>query len=196
MSDSRHFVEAGPSSQISSSQIEYPDRLTDYDLLSLDLTHEPLTPDQSISQQTPNAIAPSVYSDSQPTIITTAPALLERIGPGAKVWVRYTKMNKTQFIEWWRHTSGAQTNTRRKVNFDATYTSPTWEHFDQVAHYQTGQPAALCQRCGKAIPHPSASGGLNSMKRHRESKACERSGKSANIQQTLKQSLQFAVSLL
>ena len=103
-------------------------------------------------------------------------------------------MNKTQFIEWWRHTTHAQPNTsRRKVNFEANYTSPHWEHFDQVAHYQTGQPMALCRRCGKAIPHPSQSGGLHSLKKHRESKTCQQGGRSSSLQQTLRQSLQFAV---
>lgn len=106
MSNFRHCSEAGPS-QVSSSQVEYPDRLTDYDLLSLDLTHEPLTPDHLISQQALNLTAPSVNSESYLITTTTAPDLLERIGPGAKPWVRYTKMNKIQFIEWWRHTSGA-----------------------------------------------------------------------------------------
>ena len=197
MSHFGQYAEAGPSSQVSSSQIGYPDRLTDCDFLSYDLIHDPLAPDQSISQQTPNPEAPSILSipEFQTPHTITAPTTLERIGPGAKkLWVCYTKMNKTQFIEWWRHTTHAQPNTsRRKVNFEANYTSPHWEHFDQVAHYQTGQPMALCRRCGKAIPHPSQSGGLHSLKKHRESKTCQQGGRSSSLQQTLRQSLQFAV---
>ncbi|OQE34234.1 hypothetical protein PENCOP_c025G04045 [Penicillium coprophilum] len=122
------------------------------------------------SQQTPNLEAPSILSipEFQAPHTTTAPTTPERIGPKAKkLWGCYTKMNKTQFIEWWRRTTHAQPNTsRRKVNFEANYTSPHWEHFDQVAHYQTGQPMALCRRCGKAVPHPSQ--GLHSLKKHRE----------------------------
>jgi hypothetical protein len=36
----------------------------------------------------------------QTPVTVIAPTTLERIGPGANIWARYTKMDKTQFIEW------------------------------------------------------------------------------------------------
>jgi hypothetical protein len=39
-------------------------------------------------------------TDFQTPNTVIAPTKLERIGPGAKLWARYTKMDKPQFIEW------------------------------------------------------------------------------------------------
>ncbi|CAG8367248.1 unnamed protein product, partial [Penicillium salamii] len=87
---------------VSLSQVEYPDRLADYEFLSHDTTHKPLTLDQSISQQTPDPVAQSILStsDFQTPSTFDAPITLERISPRPKkLWVLYTKINKTQFIK-------------------------------------------------------------------------------------------------
>lgn len=195
MSHPQQYAEAS-SSQLPPSQSVYTNRFGDYNFSTLDdnINIQPLTPGQSISQRNLTSTPASIPDIDLLTPIPLPPTL-ERVGRDTqKVWVLYTEMNKTQFIEWWRHTAGAFPQPpRRKVNFEANYTSPVWDNFDQVAHYITGQPMALCRRCGKAIPHPSQAGGLNSLKRHRDSKTCEKGGRNTSIQQTLQQSLQFAV---
>ena len=80
------------------------------------------------------------------------------------------------------------------INFEAKYTSATWEHFDQVAHFQTGKPMALCRRCGKALPHPSStSNGSKSLAAHLSSRACRVAGQKESTQQDIQQSLQLSV---
>lgn len=190
MSQYELYAEAGPSSQVSFSQAGNPLPSSVY---SIGIIDEPLTPDHSISQQ-------PIYSGPESSILQTEPnpipPTLRRIGPKhQKFWVLWTSMNKADFIEWWRHTAGANPYPPlHKVNFDARYTSTAWEHFDQVAHFQTGKPMALCKRCGKAILHPSSSAnGSKSLAAHLSSRACIAASKKGSIQQDIQQSLELAV---
>lgn len=169
MSQYELYTEAGPSSQITLSQAGIPPPSSAY---SIGIIDEPLTPDHSISQQ-------PIYSRPESSILQTEPNLippnLRRIGPKhQKFWVLWTTMNKTDFIERWRHTAGAHPHPPlHKVNFEARYTAAAWEHFNQVAHFQTGKPMALCRRCGKALSHPSSTlNGSKSLSAHLSSRAC------------------------
>jgi hypothetical protein len=188
MSQFSQYSEAGPSSQIASSQIDvgYPN-----EYLTLGLNDPSLTPDQSISQQTVISVP---ASDFPPPI--SIPLTLRRIGPNTrKPWVIYTEMYKKDFLEWWLQTAGASPLPPvHKVNFEAKYTSTAWDNFDQVAHHITGKPMALCRRCGKALPHPSGtSNGVNSLARHFKSKSCQKASDNTTIQQNIQESLQLAV---
>lgn len=154
-----------------------------------------LTPDQSISQQPIHSAPPSEILNLEPNHL---PPNLRRIGPrNQKFWVLWTTMNKTEFIEWWRYTAGAHPHPPlHKVNFDARYTSSAWEHFDQVAHFQTGRPMALCRRCGKVLSHPSST--LNrskSLTAHLSSRACKAGAQKESTQQDIQQSLKLSVKL-
>lgn len=127
------------------------------------------------------------------------PSTLHRIGPrNQKHWVLWTAINKTEFIEWWRHTAGAHPEPPlHKVNFDARYTSPSWEQFDQVAHYQTGRPMALCRKCGRVITHPSSTlNGSKSLRAHLNSRACKAGAQRESTQQHIQESLELAVSTI
>lgn len=190
MSQYELYAEAGPSSQITLSHAGIPPPSSVY---SIGIIDEPLTPDHSISQQ-------PIYSGPESSILQTEPnpipPNLRRIGPKhQKFWVLWTTMNKTDFIEWWRHTAGAHPHPPlHKVNFEARYTSAAWEHFDQVAHFQTGKPMALCRRCGKALSHPSSTlNGSKSLAAHLSSRACIVASKKASTQQDIQQSLELTV---
>ena len=191
MSQYEQYTEAGPSSQIPSSQTGiHP--LPSF-LCGIGVSDEPLTPEQSISQQ-PLSSRPA--SDFFPSESNPTPLSLRRIGPTSqKFWVLWTEMNKIVFIEWWRHTAGAHPHAPfRKVNFEARYTAEAWQHFDQVAHFETGKPMALCRRCGKALPHPSAtSNGSKSLNAHWASRTCKLTGQKTSTQQDIQQSLELSV---
>lgn len=186
------YTEAGPSSQIASSQIGIPPPSS---LYNLDLMDEPLTPDHSISQQPIYSVPPSSVVQSEIEAIPLPPSL-RRIGPrNQKFWVLWTMENKTEFIEWWRNTTGAHPYPPlHKVNFEARYTSSAWDQFDQVAHYQTGKPMALCRRCGKVLSHPSSTlNGSKSLSAHLSSRACKIGAQKDSTQQDIQQSFELSV---
>jgi hypothetical protein len=76
-------------------------------------------------------------------------------------------MAKKEFIERWRQTvHGSQEDIQKKVRWSTKHTSDSRKHFDQVAHYATGEPLILCRLCGNTLPHPNTkSDGTNTINR-------------------------------
>lgn len=106
-------------------------------------------------------------------------------------------MGKDEFINWWLQTEyGSQSEYQKKIRWDAKRSSSTWKNYDQVAHHISGEPKVMCRRCGKDFTHPHQhANGTNSMKRHFEANKCKRAGDRAAKQQSIQQSMEFAVGL-
>jgi hypothetical protein len=101
MSQNDQYSEAGPSSHIAPSQTEsYAN--PDY---PFDLSDPPVTPHQSISQQPPSSTATSGYRATNS--IPIPPSLEKIVPPTHKHYVLWTEMKKTDFIQWWLQTAGA-----------------------------------------------------------------------------------------
>ena len=145
-----------------------------------------LITETSFSQQSFSSIPDSEFI--QPLLI---PPSLQCVGPDRnKSWVLYSNMNKTDFIEWWLQTEfGSKGDDKKKMNWAGSGThSDVWNYFDPVAHFSSGQPKVLCQRCGKLLDHPSyTSNGTKSMNRHWKSENCQRHANSVSKQTTLGQ---------
>jgi hypothetical protein len=152
-------------------------------------TEEPL-----FSQQT--VVSGSNSEFRQPLLI---PASLERTGSGPKKpYVLYSNMTKKDFVEWWLQTQfGTQQHSKKKFRWDARQLSDVWKSFDQVAHYQTGEPKVICQRCGRILEHPQQSlNGTTSMKRHLEGGLCQKTAIETRKQPSIQLSLQDMVLIL
>lgn len=181
MSQLSLFSDAGPSSVVGSD-------------LTFDNLLDSFTPDLPASQQ-------SVTTAPDPDFLRplTIPLSLERDGPDRKKsFILFSEMSKNEFVEWWLQTDfGSKLGHQGKIRWDAKHTSNAWKNFDQVAHYITGEPKVLCQRCKKTLPHPHYTGhGTNSMGRHLSGEKCQKSTGRTLHQQDLHQSLQSAVNPL
>lgn len=183
MSQHTQFSDAGPSSL-------YESDFATYDI-SENLT-EPSPADLLGSQQ---SITTASTSDFLRPIAPDIPSPLKRDGPDwKKTFVCYSEMSKNEFVKWWLQTDfGANPECRKKIRWDAKRKkSETWSHFNQVAHYITGEPKVLCQRCKQIMPHPLHTGqGTTSMGRHFAGKTCQ--GAAGSHQQDIQQSLQSMV---
>lgn len=127
------------------------------------------------------------------------PSSLERVGPDRKKsWILYSDMSKDDFITWWleTHFGGTQVD-RKKVHWDgAKHHSDIWAHFDQVAHYTSGEPKVMCRNCGKILHHPNyTSNGTNSLRRHWKSDGCQKATNKAARQPNIQKLMQDAVRL-
>ncbi|KAJ5260978.1 hypothetical protein N7524_008611 [Penicillium chrysogenum] len=83
-------------------------------------------------------------------------------------------MQKKEFMKWWLDTNLGQ---QKELRWDAKHASDAWEGFDQVAHYSSGLPKVMCQRCGTILDHPNfnpkgAPHGTSGIKRHRNGVNC------------------------
>lgn len=188
MSQFSQFSEASPSSTFSSDITDY----TDYSL-GLPLNNQLVSPNLSCNQRIVTSTPDADFLG-----LTAIPSSLERVGPGKqKGWVLFSAMNKTDFVAWWVLTQYASVpEQRNKIRWDATHLSDAWKNFDQVAHYISGEPRVMCQRCGKTLPHPHhTSNGTNSMKRHFSGEKCQQAGAQSK-QKNIQQSLFEAVSML
>jgi hypothetical protein len=139
---------------------------------------------------------PSSFTADTDSPLFSVPTTLKRIGPdNKKLWVLYSEMSKNDFINWWLQTEyGSLSDHRKKIRWDAKRSSSAWDNYDQVAHHVSGEPRIMCRRCGKDFPHPHQhANGTNSMKRDYEANKCRRAGNSAVKQQTIQQSIEFAV---
>jgi hypothetical protein len=184
MSQFGQFSNAGPSSFYESDPIDHLPNL-ESDAISIIAG--------SSSNQRTIALTPVSEFTSPPTL----PPTLERFGPDRKkLWIKYTEMHKDDFIIWWLQTE-CSTKTgpnQKRMRWDTKHSADIWQHFDQVAHHITGEPMVMCRRCGKTLPHPQkTANGTNSMKRHFEAGKCVQAGNSATRQQTLQQSIKYAV---
>lgn len=179
MSQFGHLSDAGPSSQ---AQSDTPD------LTFLYSDDQSLVYETFDSQRTTTSIPGSEFITP-----VSAPLTLERGGPpNKKLWVIRTEMNKEEFVLWWVQTQADE--TQKRIRWDAKRTSTAWEHFDQVAHFITGEPKVLCRRCGKTLPHPqSTANGTNSMKRHIAAGQCQRIANDRSKQKDIQESLQSMV---
>jgi hypothetical protein len=82
-------------------------------------------------------------------------------------------------LEWWFQTQFGVTQSQqlkgKKIQWDgAGYHSKAWEKFDQVAHYITGEPKAMCKQCGRTIDHPNCSSNRTiALWRHLKADKCQ-----------------------
>jgi hypothetical protein len=126
------------------------------------------------------------------------PDCLERVGPTRrKEYVRFTAMQKKQFVDWWLETSYGK---QKDLRWDATRTSEAWNGFDQVAQTETGLPKVMCQRCGQILEHPNfnpkgAPNGTSGLKRHRQGGQCQK-GKTQKTQQGIEESIKVMVCIV
>lgn len=184
MSDFSQFSDAGPSSLYQSDPI---DHLTD-----LELDDSSLRAGSSSYQRTQH---PTPASDFTPPLVL--PPTLERFGSDRKKpWVKYTEMNKKDFVIWWLQTAAATTiaSRQKKMRWDTKHSAEIWQHFDQVANYITGEAMVMCRRCGKTIPHPGrTANGTNSMNRHFMAGTCIKAANNTANQKTLQQSIESMV---
>lgn len=107
-------------------------------------------------------------------------------------------MNKDDFVFWWLQTEAATTtgSRQRKMRWDAKHSAEIWQHFDQVAHYITGEAMVTCRRCGKTTPHPGrTANGTNSMNRHFMAGTCIKAANNTVRQKTLQQSIEYMVCI-
>ncbi|KAJ5253812.1 uncharacterized protein N7525_007394 [Penicillium rubens] len=136
------------------------------------------------------------------------PIALERVGPDRhKSFVLYTEMSKDDFLHWWLQTEqgskqgSLQVNADdsenvKKLHWDGTgNTSDIWTRFKQIAHYTSGLPKVMCERCGKVLEHPNwSSNGTHSLRRHWEGPKCQKSGAKANKQPHIRQLIKDSAS--
>lgn len=187
MSQLSQFSDPGPSSLHEGDAIDHLSSYLPSDDIQL------FTPDLSCSQQT---VTSATESDFLRPL--SVPSSLQRVGPDRKKsWVLYADMSKAEFITWWLQTQfGSRLDQQKKIRWDAKRSSPSWKNYDQVAHCVTGEPKIICRRCGKDFPHPhSHSNGTNSMKRHYEANKCQKAASDAAKQQSIHQSMEFAVCI-
>ncbi|CAG8061357.1 unnamed protein product [Penicillium nalgiovense] len=137
------------------------------------------------------------------------PIALERVGPDRhKSFVLYTEMSNDDFLHWWLQTEqgskqgSLQVNADdsenvKKLHWDGTgNTSDIWTRFKQIAHYTSGLPKVMCERCGKVLEHPNwSSNGTHSLRRHWEGPKCQKSGAKANKQPHIRQLIKDSVSI-
>jgi len=133
--------------------------------------------EQSFTQQTNESTTSRLGSEC--LLAPTVPASLTYVGPELrKTWLLYEMDKKTDFIEWWLQTSSrreAPQDTRFRFDTDATK-AQIWQHYDQVAHYTSGEPKVMCRRCSKVLDHPNwTRNGTNSLRRHWASEKCQNS---------------------
>lgn len=148
---------------------------------------EPTASQQTVTSNTD-------LSFTQPISI---PPSLQRVGPDRrKTWILFDNMSKKEFLEWWFETqSGAsqsQQSKGKKIQWDGVgYHSKAWAKFDQVAHYITGEPKAMCKQCGRIIDHPNrSSNGTSALWRHLKADKCQQYAAGAMKQSTIQQSMQ------
>lgn len=86
---------------------------------------------------------------------------------------------------------------KKKIYWDgAKHHSDIWAHFDQVAHYTSGEPKVMCRKCGKILHHPNyTSNGTNSLRRHWKSDGWPKATNKAVKQPSIQKLMQDAVSL-
>ena len=133
MSQFSQFSDAGPSNYYEADVADnLPYLQSDHSQL--------LTPDPACSQKT----------------ISSAPTSFQRVGPDReKPYIFYEGMTKEEFIIWWLQTQYPSVeDQRKKIRWEGKRSSDVWQHFNQVAHHISGQPKAMCQRCGNILPHP------------------------------------------
>jgi hypothetical protein len=103
-------------------------------------------------------------------------------------------MNKIEFIQWWMQTQPE--DIQKKMRWNTKRTSDVWQSFDQVAHFATGEPRVLCQKCGKTLPHPNITqNGTSALKRHLAADQCKRLALERTRQKDIHESLADAVSI-
>lgn len=184
MSQFSQFSVAGPSSLYQSDPI---DPLTD-----IELDDSSFITGSSSYQRTQY---PTLSSEFTPPL--ALPPTLERFGSDRKKpWVKYTEMNKNDFVIWWLQTEAATAigSRQKKMRWDAKHSAEIWQHFDQVANYITGEAMVMCRRCGKTIPHPGrTANGTNSMNRHFMAGTCIKAANNTARQKTLQQSIEYMV---
>ena len=89
---------------------------------------------------------------------------------------------------------GGELETQRNIRWDAKHISDAWLHFDQVAHYITGEPMVMCRLCGTMLPHPHyKKSGTNTMKRHPNTDKCRKGSKSLSNQQSIQATMKHAI---
>lgn len=150
------FSDAGPSSYLRSDFLDDTHSIIqpDNQLLTLNLSY---------SQQ---SIIPTSSSDT--LFLPSLPSTLHCLGLDYKKhWVLYAEMTWNDFVLWWLQTEFSSKPTPEWHHWDTKYHSKEWANFDQIAHYQTGEPMIMCKRCGKILPHPQQNaGGINSIKQY------------------------------
>ena len=183
MSQYTQFSDSGPSS------------LYESDFATYDISENLPEPSPADLLDSELSITTAPNSEFLRPIAPNIPPSLKRDGPDwKKTFVCYSEMSKNEFVKWWLQTDfGAKSECRKSVRWDAKRKkSETWSHFDQVAHYITGEPKVLCQRCKQIMPHPLHTGqGTTSMGRHFAGKTCQ--GATGSHQQDIEQSLQCMV---
>lgn len=184
MSQFSQFSDTGPSSPYQSDPV---DPLTD-----LELDDISFKAGSSSYQRTQH---PTLASEFTPPL--ALPPTLERFGSDRKKpWVKYTEMNKNDFVIWWLQTEAATTigSRQKKMRWETKHSAEIWQHFDQVANYITGEAMVMCRRCGKTIPHPGrTTNGINSMNRHFMAGTCIKAANNTARQKTLQQSIEYMV---
>jgi len=150
---------------------------------------------------------PSELTASQQTVTSNTdlsftqpisiPPSLQHVGPDRrKTWILFDNMSKKEFLEWWFETqsgvSQSQQSKGKKLQWDGVgYHSKVWAKFDQVAHYITGEPKAMCKQCGRIIDHPNHSSNKTSaLWRHLKADKCQQYAAGAMKQPTIQQSMQ------
>ena len=133
---------------------------------------------------------PSELTASQQTVTSNTdlsftqpisiPPSLQRVGPDRrKTWILFDNMSKKEFLEWWFETQSGVSQSQqlkgKKLQWDSVgYHSKVWAKFDQVAHYITGEPKAMCKQCGRIIDHPNhSSNGTSALWRHLKADKCQ-----------------------
>ncbi|KAJ5661423.1 uncharacterized protein N7477_009039, partial [Penicillium maclennaniae] len=134
-------------------------------------------------------LSSSLYEgeDNQPRLV---PSSLKRSSDRLKTWVIFHEMAKAEFMNWWIETQiGGDETTQKKVQWDGKkQNKDLWSHFDQVAHYKTGEPRVICNSCGKTFYHPNFAKngsriGTSSLRRHLPTCGKQtKQGKQPNIQ--------------
>lgn len=123
------------------------------------------------------------------------PYTLQRVGDRRKTWVLYTEMTSAEFLNWWFDTQfGAADDEKKKMHWDGRgHHSDIWVHFEQVAHYITGEPKVMCKRCEKILDHPNHTlNGTNALRRHLKTELC-RKGRQAAKQLSIQRLMEQAV---
>jgi hypothetical protein len=131
-----------------------------------------------------------------PPPVPPVPLTLQRVGlDRQKTYVLFMAETKKDFMDWWFQTQiGATEPVQKKIHWDGSrHHSEIWSHFEQVAHYITGEPKVMCKRCRKLLDHPNhTSNGTNSIRRHWSRNTCQKTAQ-ASKQPSIQRLMQHAV---
>lgn len=99
---------------------------------------------------------------------------------------RFELEYKDEFITWHSTTQWYQQQDARLKKKTVTWGSKKnalgWQHFEEAALRNTGEPKVVCVRCQKTLKHPTIHG-TSGMDGHLESRGCQSGARSRGLVQ-------------